>query len=133
MPVGPEENIARAICTDKWDGQRASPSLFKGEETSVSRLTLIPLADHWDLFRKHLERPPERRLERIGQINVGELQRIGRDYQTPVELTVEPKPEDWNPAHAEIPQKINRGLATEIVHALAIHTPPDDFKSPARK
>ena len=31
-----------------------------------------------------------------------------------VELTVEPKPEDWNPAHAEIPQHITRGLANKI-------------------
>src|SRR5258706_334513 len=132
MQVGPQENIARAICTDKWDGQRAAPSLFKGENTSVSRLALIPLAEHWDLFRKHVERPPERRLERIGEINIGALQRIGRDYQNPVELTVDPKPEAWNPAHAEIPQKITRGLATEIVRGLTIHTPPDDLKRTAR-
>jgi hypothetical protein len=132
MSVGSEENIARAICTDKWDGQRAAPSLFKGENTSVSRLALISLADHWDLFRKHVEKPPERRLERIGEINVSALQRIGRDYQIPVELTVEPKPEDWNHAHAEIPQKITRGLATEIVRALTIHEPPEDFKHSPR-
>lgn len=132
MPVGLEENIARAICTDKWDGQRAAPSLFKGENTSVSRLALTPLAEHWDLFRKHVECPPERLLERNGEINVGTLKKIGRDYQNPVELTVEPKPEEWNPAHAEIPQKITRGLATEIVRALKIHKLPDDFKRSAR-
>ena len=131
MPVGPQENIARAICTDKWDGHRAAPSLFKGENTSVSRLALIPLAEHWDLFRKHVERPPERHLERIGEINICTLQQIGRDYQNPVELTVEPKPEDWNPAHAEIPQKITRGLSTEIVRGLTMHNSPADFKRSA--
>ena len=125
MPVGPEENIARAICTDKWDGQRAAPSLFTGENTSVSRLSLIPLVEHWDLFRKHVERPPERRLELIGEINVGTLQKIGTEHQTRVDLTVEPKPEDWNPAHAEIPQKISRGLATKIVRSLTFHKPPE--------
>src|SRR5467141_1334601 len=123
MPVGPEENIVRAICTDKWDGQRAAPSLFKGENTSVSRLAIIPLADHWDLFRNHVEDPPERRLEVIGEINVGTLQSIGRNYKPQVELTVEPHPEDWNPAHAEIPQRVTRGLASQIRDALQIHQP----------
>jgi len=124
MPVAVEEDIVRAICTDKWDGTRLAPSLFTGENTSVSRLAVIPLAEHWDLFRKRLEKPPERRLELIGEINVGQLQRIGRAYTQPVELTVEPKPEDWNPAHAEIPQRITRGLANQIVNALKRHQAP---------
>ena len=123
MPVSPNENVVRAILTDKWDGQRASPSLFKGQDVSVSRLAIIPLPDLWDIFRDRLENPPERRLERIGEINVGQLQQIGRNYKTPTELTVEPKPEDWNRAHAEIPQKITRGLANKIVDALKIHSP----------
>jgi|SRR6516165_3405793 hypothetical protein len=124
MPVAPNEDIVRAILTEKWDGQRASPSLFKGENVSVSRLALVPLADHWDIFRMRLENPPERRLERIGEINVGQLQQIGRDYKDPIELTVEPKPEDWNRAHAEIPQKITKGLSRKIVNALTLHSPP---------
>lgn len=126
MPVGPHENIVRAICTEKWDGaeMRPAPSLFKGGDVSVSRLAVIPLAEHWDMFRFRFENPPERRLERIGEINVGHLQQIGRDYAHPIDVTVEPKPEDWNPAHAEIPQKITRGLANKIVSALQLHTPP---------
>jgi hypothetical protein len=124
MSVAAEEDIVRAICTDKWDGTRLSPSLFTGENTSVSRLALIPLADHWDIFRKRLEKPPERRLELIGEVNVGHLQQIGRTYVQPIELTVEPKPEDWNPAHAEIPQRITRGLANQIVSVLKRHQPP---------
>jgi hypothetical protein len=126
MPVAPEEDIARAICTDKWDGARLSPSLFTGEGTSVSRLALIPLADHWDLFRQYVEQPPERRLEMIGEINIRRLQEVGRTYATPIELTVEPKPEDWNPAHAEIPQRITRGLANKIIAELKLHHPPAD-------
>jgi hypothetical protein len=124
MPISPEEDIVRAVCTDKWDGIRLAPSLFTGENTSVSRLALIPLAGHWDMFRSHVEKPPERRLEMLCQINVGQLQTIGRNYQNPIELTVEPKPEDWNPAHAEIPQKITRGLANEILKHLVHHRPP---------
>jgi len=39
-------------------------------------------------------------------------------------LTVEQKPVDWNPAHAEIPQKITRGLASKILPELPLHDPP---------
>jgi hypothetical protein len=124
MPLPTGEDIVRAVCTDKWDGERLSPSLFVGENISVSRLTITPLADHWDLFREHVEQPPERRLELIAQINVGRLQQIGRSYQHPIELTVEPKPEDWNLAHAEISQRITRGLANQILPELALHNPP---------
>ena len=126
MPVGPDEDILRAICTDKWDGERLSPSLFAGEGTSVSRLALIPLVDHWDLFRRYVEKPPERRLELIGEVNVGRLQELGRAHHPAIELTVEPKPEPWNPAHAEIPQRITRGLANKIIGELELHRPPMD-------
>jgi len=124
MPIAADEDIVRAIFTDKWDGERIAPSLFAGVNVSVSRLALISLSEHWDIFRKHLEKPPERRLELIGEINVGKLQELGLGYQPPINLTVEPKPEDWNRAHAEIPQKIPRGLATRIVKTLKRHRPP---------
>ena len=124
MPIAADEGVVRAIFTDKWDGERIAPSLFIGENVSVSRLAVVALAEHWDMFRKHLEKPPERRLERIGEINVGRLQRIGRDYKKSIDLTVEAKPEDWNPAHAEIPQRITRGLANQIVNALKLHQSP---------
>jgi hypothetical protein len=124
MPIAPDEDIVRAIFTDKWDGRRIAPSLFKGPNVSVSRLAVLPLADHWDMFRRYLEKPPERRLELIGEINVGKLQELGCEYPRPIELTVEPRPEEWNPGHAEIPQKISRGLASKIVDALKRHHPP---------
>lgn len=31
------------------------------------------------------------------------------------------QPEDWNPAHAEIPQKITRDLANKILPELKLH------------
>jgi len=123
MSVPPTENIVRAVCTDKWDGERLSPSLFTGRGTSVSRLAIVPLGDHWEMFRNHVERPPQRLLERIAEINVSTLQQIGAAYKDPIELTVEPKPEDWNPAHAEIPQNITRGLANQILPKLTLHSP----------
>ena len=127
MPLPPEENILRAICTDKIDEGVISPSLFKGSNTSVSRPALIPLEDHWDLFRSHVQRPPERLLVSLGEINIGRLQDIGRNFVArPTALTVEPKPEDWNPAHAEIPENISRGLANKIVEALTLHRQDPD-------
>ena len=124
MPIPVEEDIVRAVCADKWDGERLAPSLFVGENLSVSRLALLPLADHWDLFRAYVEKPPERRLEIIAEINVGRLQTIGRTYTPAVHLTVEAKPEPWNPGHAEIPQRITRGLANKILPELTLHRSP---------
>jgi len=123
MTLARTEDIVRAVCSDKWDGERLSPSLSVGENTSVSRLALIPLADHWDLFRQYVQQPPERRLELIAEIDVGRLQDIGRERNPSVALTVEPKPVDWNPAHAEIPQRITRGLANKILPELKLHHP----------
>jgi hypothetical protein len=121
----PEENVVRAICSDHYDSEeeRISASLFKGKDTSVSRLLLISLEDHWDLFRHNVQKP-HRRLELIGEISVGRLQEIGRAYEpAPMELTVEQAPEDWNRAHAVIPQNITRGLANKILPALKLHKP----------
>lgn len=126
MSLGREEEIVRAICTDKWDGQRVSPSLFKGANISVSRLSVLPLNSHWDLFSEHVQKPPERLLERIGQINIGKLQLLGAEHAPATALTVEAKPVDWNSAHAEIPQNITRGLANKIVAALTLHEKPKD-------
>ena len=124
MSLPQTEDIVRAVCTDKWDGERLSPSLFAGTNISVSRLAVAPLADHWDLFRQYVQKPPERRLELIAQINVGHLQTIGLAHNPSAVLTVEPKPVDWNPAHAEIPQNITRGLANKILPELTLHQPP---------
>jgi hypothetical protein len=129
MPLAPTEDIVRAVCTDKWDGERLSPSLFVGANISVSRPAVIPLADHWDLFRQYVQKPPERWLELIAQINVGHLQKIARSHSAPVALTVEPRPVDWNPAHAEIPQNITRGLANKILPELTLHRPPNPARA----
>ena len=125
MPISGEENIVKAICSDKYDDERIAPSLFTSKNSSVSRLSLIPLEDHWDMFRKHVQKPPERLLRLIGEINVAELQQVGLKYQPAKHLTVEEKPVDWNPAHAEIPQIISRGLANKIIGALKLHHPPE--------
>jgi hypothetical protein len=122
--VALNENIARAICSNHWDPETnlISGSLFRGERISVSRLAVTLLEETWDLFRREVEAPPARTLERIGTINVGKMQAIGRDFApSPTELTVEPRPRPGYESHAEIPQKITRGLSNEIIRSLEIH------------
>ncbi|MEX2382022.1 MAG: hypothetical protein WD490_06540 [Opitutales bacterium] len=121
MPLSHSEDISRAICSDKWDGERLSPSLFKGTNTSVSRLAITPLEDTWALFRQRIARPPKRALVGIGEINVGRLCDLGVDHEPSVSLTVEPDPQDAYPSHAVIPQNITRRLANKIVKALEVH------------
>ena len=124
MPVDPSEDFARAICSDKWDEATGemSASLFKGENTSVSRLALCPLNETWDLFHRQVEKPPERTLRRIGTMNVGRLQQIGQGFPAnPTALTVEPDPLPDFRSHAVIPEKISRGLANAIIRELTVH------------
>jgi hypothetical protein len=123
MPIDSSEDIAKAICSDKFDAAsgEVSASLFKGSGSSVSRLSLCPLEDTWDMFRYRVEKPPQRTLERIGVINVGRLEKIGRDFKdNPTPLTVEAVPLEGYLSHAEIPQKITRGLSNEIVKNLML-------------
>jgi hypothetical protein len=124
MPIDASEDIAKAVCSEKFDPATGavSGSLFKGSGSSVSRLSLCPLDETWDLFRQRVEKPPARNLERIGVINVGRLEEIGRNFKdNPTSLTVEAVPMDGYLSHAEIPQKISRGLSHEIVKSLALH------------
>ena len=75
MAIDPAEDIAKAICLDKFDPStgEVSRSLFKDTGRSVSRLSICPLKETWDLFRKRVEKPPLRSLQRIGVINLGKL------------------------------------------------------------
>jgi hypothetical protein len=106
MLISEAEDIVRAVCSDKWDGERLSPSLFVGSHISVSRTFILPLEDHWEIFRRHVQKP----------------RKIGQLHTPPRELTVEACPLEWNPAHAEIPQKISRGLANAILPELKLIT-----------
>ncbi len=123
MPVEASEDIARAICTEKFDPVtgRVSTGLFRGFNISVSRLSICPLEETWELFRQRVEKPPERTLQRIGVINVGRLSNIGMTFKAnPTALTVEPAPLEGYRSHAVIPEKISNGLATEIIKNLAL-------------
>lgn len=123
---GEDEEVVRAITTAHWDPHegRISSSLFKGERISVSRLRILPLPVLLGLFDRELIRPPERGVRGAGEIRVGTLQRIGREFQHPTRLTVEQDPTPANAAHAEIPQRISKGLSRRIVDALVLHPHP---------
>src|SRR5437016_13517677 len=118
----PEEDIVRAIHSAQWDrtANRKSSTIFKGEETSVSRLSILGLRELFAIFHAKLDESPNGIIVAVGQINIGDLQRIGRDYQHPIDLTVEEDPQEENPAHAVIPQEITRGLAKVIIEAWVI-------------
>lgn len=123
MPIDASEDIAKAVCSDKFDvaSGEVSASLFKGSGSSVSRLSLCPLEATWELFRYRVEKPPQRTLERVGVINVGRLVEVGLDFENnPTVLTVEAVPLEGYLSHAEIPQKISRGLSNEIVKNLIL-------------
>ena len=130
--ISPEENIVRAIHHTWWDIKdgRKSSSIFKGEHISVSRLAILNLRELFPIFHRQLDTSPSGTIIGAGEINVGQLQKIGREFlEKPTEITVEEDPtkEDAekglieNPAHAEIPQKISRGLAKRIIKELVFH------------
>ena len=120
-----EEDVARAICSNYYDAasDRISPSVFEGRDVSVGRLSVSPLQELIGIFRQKVAKP-NRPLRMVGQINVGLLQELGREHKDnrkrpiPVEIVVVAKPEPEYLAHAEIPQKIPRGLANRIVSKL---------------
>lgn len=124
LVLPPEERVVRAVLSDKYDGQRVSPSLMTGADTSVSRLKLVALTDHWELFRSHVQQPPERMLMLLGEIGVSELQAIGQANQPVRVISVEVVPDSrWTPpeGHAEIKGSLTRGLANKVVQAMVYH------------
>ena len=135
MHLSREEQIVRAICSDKFDrvSGRVSPSLFKGPNTSVSRLAIIPLALQWRKLAATVQKLPGRRLERLAEIGVGRLEDLGRSYVAngtpmPITLTVIADPVPTNEAHAIIPENITAGLGNVIRQALTYHELPDGFR-----
>ncbi len=124
LNCSPEEDIVRAIHNAHFDEEkgRLSSSLFKGQNTSVSRLAILPLPELFKIFHEDLDKPPERLVYAAGEINIGHLIYIGESHSQPLSLTVEEAILPHNTAHAEIPQKISKGLALRINRELKIHS-----------
>lgn len=118
--VPSEENIVRAIHHAWWDVEqsRGSSLIFKGQNISVSRLSILSINDLFKLLHKQLDSSPNGIIIGLGEINVGRLKEIAKNFVNPTEITVEEDPLPENPAHAEIPQKISTGLAKTIIKEL---------------
>lgn len=124
-----EENVVRAICPPHYDPDtdKITSTLFRGGNISVSRLMIKPLDELIEIFKKEVVKE-EKPLTLVGEINVGTLKYIGNKYgkdqkgrDKPKEISVIPKPTDTNSAHAEIPQKLSRGIANKIIEQLKRH------------
>lgn len=109
------EEIVRAICSDKFDGERASPSAFTGDNVSVSRVAILPIQDLWRILAEEAANPPERILMRLGKTTVGAVLAVGEESVPRCNLNVHADPTDTNPAHAEIRPKITRGQANRLL------------------
>lgn len=134
MRLPRNEQVVRAICTEHYDAEsgRISPSLFEGVETSVSRLTVIPLAGQWPKLAATVQKLPGRRLEKLGELSVAQIEDLGNAHTqngkaTPVTLTVVDDPTAHNDAHAIIPEKITKGLSRTMKDNAVIHNPPEGF------
>ena len=132
--VSSEENIVRAIHNAWWDIENdvKHSSIFKDSRgnISVSRLSILSLDKLFEIFHQQLDSSPNGKIIAAGEINVGRLVEIGLEHkENPTNLTVEKAPieenkakgEVENPAHAEIPQKISKGLANRIIKELIFH------------
>lgn len=119
-----EENIVRAIHFAWWDRQADrgfAASIFKGPNNSVSRLSILGLVELFQIFHAELDKSPHGVIVGAGEINVGRLKEIAENHTPSLELTVLQAPLPQNPAHAEIPQNISRGLANSIIKELVFH------------
>ena len=128
------EQVVRAVCSEHYDREsgRVSPSLYAGIETSLSRLSIIPLLGQWAKLAATVQKLPGRRLERIGEIGVGQIEDIAQAYSqngrpTPMSLTVVADPTLRNHAHAVIPEKVTRGMSRGLKEVTTIHDPPEGF------
>ena len=118
------EIVVKAILEEHYDPQanRFSPRLFRGPESSLSRLVIWSKKKIIEAFIEQLHNPPDNFLMGIGIAEVGTLKKICIEYQkkrtviTVIEDPLDGSQEDHiiNPAHAIIPQKLSDGLAKTI-------------------
>ncbi|MDQ3635693.1 MAG: hypothetical protein M3405_14465 [Acidobacteriota bacterium] len=118
--VSSEEDIVRAIHKAWWDEKenRKNSSIFKGQNISVNRLSILSIDRIFEILHQQLDSSPNGIIIGCGEINVGKLKSIGEKFQNPTEIIVVEDSLPDNPAHAEIPQKITRGLAKAIIKEL---------------
>jgi len=114
------ERVIRAILEPHYDKakNRYSSALFTGGNISLSRLAIKTYDEIVEIFLIELDKP-NRAVIGTGEISVGDLQDICSAHtDKPTAISVLPKPTETNPAHAEMPQDISRGLAMKIIGKL---------------
>jgi hypothetical protein len=95
--ISSEENIVRAIHKAWWDTEtnQGSSSIFRDSRNklSVSRLSIHSLPELFNIFHKQLDTSPNGVIIGAGEINVGHLQKIGKEFSNnPTAITVEKDP-----------------------------------------
>lgn len=137
----PDENIVRAVRSSHWDSKknRWSSDLFRGPDTSVSRLARLPLPEIFRIFFADLHKPPRHRVVKAGEINIGNLQALGRAHRQngtvrQIAITVVPDPilHDKecvdNPAHALVKEQLPKTLVLNIIDNLKFHDAPNFWR-----
>ncbi|MBZ0104654.1 MAG: hypothetical protein K8H84_03395 [Sulfuricella denitrificans] len=115
--INREELVLRAITEAHWDekNNRGSSSLFKGENISLSRLSILDQKSIFLIFFRDLDKPSNSLLG-AGKISVGNIEDAGKENPNqPVVITVVEDPIPENIAHAEITQNISRSIAKKII------------------
>jgi len=118
IKLPPEEDIARALLEAHYDENkgRVNSGAFYTINASVDRLEIRCLSCLWEMYKNN-----HPSIIRIGQINVGELQKIGKEHVKPTEITVVEDPLPDNYSHAIIPGRVSKGIARRIVENLQLH------------
>lgn len=114
------ERVVRAILETHYNKAKNhySSDLFMNGDISLSRLAIKSYDEIVDIFLYELDKP-NRAVVGTGEISVGDLQDIGLNHtDKPTSITVIQKPEKLNTAHAEMPQKISKGLSRKIIAKL---------------
>lgn len=116
-----DEVVVRAI-TDPahYDpvNNELSSSLFKGDNTSVSKTSITPLNELIDIFKRDLEGGSQT-LRATCSLTVRQIEESGHDDKHPKVIYVECDPLENNPAHAEIKgATITRGIARKLIKVM---------------
>ena len=131
------EEVVRAGMYPYWDHQlnRGTPSAFTQKEVSVSRLSVLGLAEIVSIMQREFDARvhPAGESMAVRGTGIASVQQVVQQAQVPMEdnslpnvvLTVVEKPMPGNPAHAEIcgwdrhtpdqARKIPRGIAKRLV------------------
>lgn len=97
-----QEQLAIALHEPSWDRtlQRGTKGTFQHVDTSVSRLSITPIAELVELFKEEVGRGI-RKIEAYGLFYVHDVEAVGAESES-TELVVTADPLENNPAHAEI-------------------------------